>query len=195
MKISAVLCFSALVAYDGAYAKQPDLIKHTASGKAEATIPGVTVDEFRNEIVLGCTKQGMDVEPELSTVICSKLKEGGRGFAAELLLGNRLSGKPYDKIKFTFAKDGDGVFVTAESYLEMTMGFGEVKKIPYTNNAVQNDIQAGLDRAAENARARQKGSVPNSHDETEREGGNTDMPGEQPEPASSSGMKYRPKGL
>jgi hypothetical protein len=139
---------------------QPPLYKSTQSGKAEIVIPGVTVDRVRNEIVLACARNGGETESGLNHVICGKREEGGYGFAAQLLLGNTYSGTPYTKVKFTFAQTGDGVFVVADPWLEMTMGFGEVKRVPITNVALRNDLQAGLERAAENARTAQEAGTP-----------------------------------
>lgn len=139
---------------------QPVLMKQTSSGKAETTMTGATVDEVRNEIVLACTKSGKEVVTDSNSVTCSYREEGGRGFAAQVLMGNSLSSTPYTRVKFTFAQAPDGVFVVADPWLEMGMGFGEKKIVPLRSNALRNDLQAGLDAAAANARAR-RGSPAN----------------------------------
>ena len=115
---------------------------------------GVTVDEMRNELVLACSRSGKEVVTDSNSVTCSYLEEGGRGFAAQLLMGNSFSGTPYTRVKFTFASVPGGVFVVADPWLEMGMGFGEKKIVPLRNNALRNELQAGLDAAAANAKAR-----------------------------------------
>lgn len=150
----------AIAALLSACATQAPLYKETQSGRAEATMEGVTLDEMRNEIILGCTRNGMEVESGTNAVTCGKREEGGRGFAAQMLIGNAYSGTPYTKVKFTFAQTGNDVFVVAEPWLEIGMGFGETKRIPITNVAMRNDLQKGLDTAAANARARRNQEAP-----------------------------------
>lgn len=138
-------------------AAQPDLIRQTGSGKAEATFAGVTVDEVRNALTLSCSKMGKEVATDTHSVTCSQLDKGGRGNMAQFLMGNSFSGTPYERVKFTFAATQGGVFVVADPWLEMGMGFGEKKIIPINNNAMRNDLQAGLDSVADYLRTREAG--------------------------------------
>ncbi len=157
-------------------ASQPALVRDTGSGKAEATFEGVTVDEVRNNITLACAQAGKEIVTDTHSVTCSQLDKGGRGNMAQFLLGNGYSGTPYERVKFTFAATPNGVFVVADPWLEMTMGFGEKKIIPINNNAMRNELQAGLDAAAASARQRAAGQPANA----------------QPPPAQPA-MKYQPR--
>lgn len=153
-KVMRAIALTVMLAAISGCASQPALMKQTASGKAETTIEGVSVDEMRNELVLGCTRAGKEVQTDAHSVTCAHREEGGRGMAAQLLLGNSFSSTPYTKVKFTFAAVPGGVFITADPWLEMGMGFGEVQRVPLTNNGIRNELQSGLDQAAANARNR-----------------------------------------
>jgi outer membrane murein-binding lipoprotein Lpp len=135
---------------------QAPLTRQTQSGKAEATFDNVTPDELRNEIVLRCTQDGGEVQADQYSVTCGKRDDGNRALLAQVLVGNDYSQTPWQKMRITFAPVGSGVFVTADAWMEMTMGFGEVKRIPNTNNALRNELQAALEHAAENARNRKR---------------------------------------
>lgn len=119
---------------------------------------GVSLEQMKNEIVLVCAQRGMEVETSSHAVTCGRREEGGRGILAQALVGNAYSQTPMTKVRFTLAETNGGVFVVADPWLEMTMGFGEIKRIPITNNAFRNDLQSGLDQAAEKAKKAATGS-------------------------------------
>lgn len=159
-------------------AAQPALLKETASGKPEATLPNVTMDEVRNEIALGCNRMGSQVISDQFSVTCTKETEGNRAFLAQALLGNGYSQTPHENIRFTMSPTTGGVFVTVDGWMEMTMGFGEKKRVPYNNNNFRNAMQSGLDQLSERL---SKADAPPGHE--------TGTPQQKPaEPA----MKWRP---
>jgi hypothetical protein len=133
---------------------QAPLTRQTQSGKAEATFDNVTPDEMRNEVALRCSQSGGEVQSDQYSVTCGRRDDSGHALLAQTLIGNGYSQTPWQRLRVTFAPTGNGVFVTAESWMEMSMGFGEVKRIPDTNNADRNQLQAALDAAAASARNR-----------------------------------------
>lgn len=138
-----------------ACAAQPALVKNTGSGNAETTFRNVSPDRVKNEIVVACMKTGAEVTSDQYSVTCAKRNDGTKGMMAQALLGNGFSQTPWEKLRFTIAPTGNDVFVTAVAWMEMTMGFGEVKRIPYDGNAMQNQMQTMLDAAASRLAANQ----------------------------------------
>ena len=154
MRGDLLACCVLALALTGCASDQP-LNRQTESGKAEAVLPNITVDAFRNEAILRCAQHGGEMESGQNSVICSREETGGRGIAAQLLVGNAYSGTPHTKLRLTFAQQGTGLYVVADEWLEITMGFGEVKKIPLTSNALRNSLQTDLDTIAERLRLQQ----------------------------------------
>jgi len=106
------------------------------------------MEQVRNEFVLACARTGGEVQSDTYSVTCGKRNDSMRGMFAQALIGNAYSQTPWEKIRFTFAPTNNGIFVTVSGWMEMTMGFGEVKRIPYDNNNFRNQAQRGLDEVA-----------------------------------------------
>lgn len=148
-KIIARTCAAAALT---ACAPQQPLVRATASGYPEATIPGRTVDEIRSAIMEACASRGALVqESSGNIVVCGKTMSGGEAIMARMVIGNSYSTEPERKVRFTVFQVGGNVRVTAQQWIETQMAFGQVKRMELNGNNQRNDIQAMLTRLEESA--------------------------------------------
>lgn len=125
------------------------LLKETGSGKAEARMPNVTPEKFRSAVAYSCSSHGATITSDEFSVTCSARATGARAGLAQVMLGNRFSSHPFEKIRYTITPLPEGgIFVVADAWLEMGMGFGEVKRVPNNNTELRNQQQRMLDEIA-----------------------------------------------
>lgn len=128
-----------------ACASQPTPIKQTASGYPEGIFQNATVDDVRAKLMEGCNARGILVEDASSNqVVCGKTMEGVGAAFAQMMIGNKYSTTPQQKVRFMFFKSGEDVKVTAQQWMETQMAMGQVRKEELNSADQRNRIQQFL---------------------------------------------------
>ncbi|MFU8924915.1 hypothetical protein [Acinetobacter puyangensis] len=128
---------------------QVPLNKQTTSGYAEATFQGVSLEDARNRLVLGCNRTGLNIrETSSNKVVCSKTMEGMSAVFTQAAIGNKYSTTPEELLVFQLAKIDNNVHVSARNYTETQMALGQINRVEIKNNKSINNMQILLDNVA-----------------------------------------------
>lgn len=128
-------------------AQEPQLLKQTASGKAESEYPNNTPEQVMDAIVQRCNERGFVIEDQSKNyVICSKQMEGAQSMLTQIAIGNAYSTTPQVKVRYSVSKFKSGAKAWAESWAETQMAFGQIQRAPLNNNSVRNELQSVLDK-------------------------------------------------
>jgi hypothetical protein len=135
----------ASLALIAACAPQQPLIKATPSGNAEGTIQNVTVEDASNRVIALCNASGLGVyDATPQRVLCGKVLTGGDAVLASLAIGNSYSTPPEQKVQFIIFRDGSGVKITTQQWIETQMAFGQTRRSELKANHQVNDLQRAL---------------------------------------------------
>lgn len=143
--VFALVC---VIATLGGCATNEPLMRQTASGFAEGTFRGATLDDARSKLIGACISKGVMVQDSgTNHVVCTKETEGSEAVAMQMLIGNSYSSTPVRKIRFTIYQQGGDVRATAQQWAESQMRTGQVNKMELDSNKHRNNMQQFLSYA------------------------------------------------
>lgn len=131
-------------------------------GIAQGLVPGRTPASVLETMTRNCMTARFLIEQSTpNSIVCSKVATGGRGFAAQLLLGNSYSTPPQDKIRITAVAVGADTQIQIQHTIETQMAFGQVRSYPgggkdlqkMLDSMIERTKQEPIERAAEAKRA------------------------------------------
>lgn len=126
-------------------AAQEPLLRPTASGLAEGTFRGATLDEARSKLIGACASKGVTVHDSgPNHVVCGKEMDGAGAAVMQTLIGNSYSTTPVVKLRATIYQQGSDVRVTAQQWSESQMRMGQVNKMDLDSNRHRNELQRFL---------------------------------------------------
>lgn len=135
----------------------------TASGRPEISIPGVTVDAVKAEVVRTMTTEGFRITRDTQYEMAFDRPAQG---AAAVLFGSRYDPVPSSRISFSFASMGNSVLVTADAAVVTNPGSGFEQRTDTNGGPDGTAVQAMLEQIGKSlnpnssrAQARKRGVV------------------------------------
>ena len=140
----SVVCLSIITgcAAPGQYAA---LTKPTESGFAEGVAAQSDVATIRSRIIERCAAHGSAVQENgPQSVTCSRQLQGVQAATISYLMGNAYSTSPQAKTMFLVTQSGVDVRVVAQSWIELQMPGGQVRRQNMTDAQTRNYTQEFL---------------------------------------------------
>jgi hypothetical protein len=126
-------------------------------GIAQAIIPNRAPSEILASMTRNCIAERMLIEETTPNgLVCSKVMTGGRGFAAQLLIGNAYSTPPKDKLRVTVVAVGPDTQIQVQHTIETQMAFGQIKVVPGGSKQLQQQLDREIARTASDEQAKIK---------------------------------------
>ena len=140
----SVVCLS-IIAGCATPGQQVALLKPTASGFAEGVAPQSDVTTIRSRIIERCAARGSAVqETGAQSVTCSRVLQGMQAVAISYGMGNAYSTAPEGKTMFLITQSGADVRIVAQSWVELQMPGGQVRRQNVTDATTRNILQTFL---------------------------------------------------
>ena len=145
MRIALSIACLSIIAGCAAPDQQVALLKPTASGFAEGTAAQSDVAAIRSRIIERCAAHGSTVqETGVQSVTCSRVLQGMQAVAISYGMGNAYSTAPEGKTQFLITQSGSDVRVVAQSWVELQMPGGQVRRQNVTDAKTRNYTQTFL---------------------------------------------------
>lgn len=140
MKALVIVVLACLLA---SCAKDQPLLLETPSGFAEGRFRNDSPYEVSKVLSGLCVKAKLKVEvSDEHRVVCSMVMEDWDAWLARFILEG--STEPEQKVEFHISRQGDGVLVLANMWIESATPDGRVHREPLKANHQRNDLQQAL---------------------------------------------------